>query len=409
MSTRCVWLASLLCLAFVAWRPADAAPVPEDRTRPHTDQYGDPLPDGALARIGTVRFRHGNTVSEVHFSPDGKTLAAIGYDAVRLRDPTTGRELRHYDGEPSFYRGCWFPDGRGLWLQAYKGAIYSWDLTKAGGPTPAPFKGEHTWFVAASPDGKTLTAGSKDVICLYDVQTAAELRRLEGHKEDVLSVSFSVDGTVLASQTNHEIIVWDPVTGEQKSHVETGPVDRTKGPRPSFRDVVLSPDGRLVVAAVENRRIVTIWDSSTGKELRSVTLGRDDPRSFTFSPDGKLLAVATQKEVRLHQVANGEDLWHYAYGTNLLCDLAFSPDGKTLAGAFVGVVRLWDVPTGQEIFPIPECRTSIRSISLSPDGRVVTTEESEWRTRSPEPERRTGRCSKAVRCGNRPAACLFAG
>src|SRR2546427_1099331 len=59
----------------------------------HGDRQGDPLPPGAIARLGTVRFRHHRAIYAIAFAPDGKTIASAGLGSeVFLWETTTGKE-----------------------------------------------------------------------------------------------------------------------------------------------------------------------------------------------------------------------------------------------------------------------------------------------------------------------------
>src|SRR6476620_7270393 len=88
---------SLLLLLFAALLPflrpyADAAETnPNPATDHKVDQFGDPLPEGAIVRLGTTRLRNGQGVEGVAFSPDSKTLVSCGWDnSIRFWDVATG-------------------------------------------------------------------------------------------------------------------------------------------------------------------------------------------------------------------------------------------------------------------------------------------------------------------------------
>src|SRR5271157_2308392 len=73
--------------------PAGASAVEAGRT----DLYGDPLPRGAVARMGTMRFYMGTEIGSISFAPDGKTLAtaaAATDSSLPIWEADTGRVVR---------------------------------------------------------------------------------------------------------------------------------------------------------------------------------------------------------------------------------------------------------------------------------------------------------------------------
>src|ERR1700737_956109 len=69
------------------------------QAQPRTDSLGDPLPDGAIARIGTLRFKHnpaqGSTVDVALFAPDGSKIVSLSQnnDSIRLWDAGSAKEI----------------------------------------------------------------------------------------------------------------------------------------------------------------------------------------------------------------------------------------------------------------------------------------------------------------------------
>jgi WD40 repeat protein len=228
--------------------------------------------------------------------------------------------------------------------------------------------------VAFSPDGTLLaTCGADKTITLWDMETNRVKPTFKGHANGSDPVSFSGDGTLLASSDGKMIKVWNVRTGKAQTTIHAA---RQFGVR-------LSPDGKTLASVsvpegglldLDETRI-KVWDVATGKERASFK----GCRQVCFSPDGSTLAVGDPRGVLLWDVQEGKRKAHIGPG-NLLDDFCFSPDGKTLAStsAALGgdgsaqetIIRQWDVETRKEKAAFT-LRGSARVWTFTPDGKTL--------------------------------------
>jgi RNA polymerase sigma factor (sigma-70 family) len=346
---------------------------PEKDWPARADLFGDPLPEGALARMGTVRLRHRpiGTLTTA-FSPDRKILASCA-DEIHLWDAATGKLLRTIrDGNRTMnYCALLFvPESR--WLAgAGRESVCVWDTATGRRLHEFPANGQ---AVACSPDGKRLAAPSKDGwVSVWDLTTGRRVARLgNGQAKEFQPPSFTADGKGLVTVSGSRICHWDLAEGTLRKTVEL--------PIPQNSGLVLSQDGQTV-GVITRDGPISLWDATTGRE-RVKLRGDPAPRGscFALSADAKTLAVnetgrdenPDETTIALWDAKTGEVLRRLHIPSRHVTSLLFSPDGRTLlTTSHEPLIRLWDAATGKPILQWPAHTHAAESLAFTPDGRFL--------------------------------------
>ena len=221
-------------------------------------------------------------------------------------------------------------------------------------------------WVTFSPDGTRMaTASRDDTARIWDAVTGALVRTLTGHTHFVTGVAFSPDSTLLATASYDKTVrIWDAATGAV-ARTLTGHTDIVWG-------VTFSPDGTHLATASSDKT-AKIWDTDTGTLTRTLTGHTDTVTGVTFSPDGTHLATASSdKTAKIWDtVANSPTRTLTLTGN--AAGVAFSPDGIHLATTSSDkTAKIWDSTTGTLTRTLTSTLNGhMRGVTFSPDGTLL--------------------------------------
>lgn len=223
-----------------------------------------------------LSWHYNDTITDVKFSPDGRTLATANFSRAYLWDVAT-RKLRMtlvderyrrqevevvnhggskkklietYSHASTIYRLTFSPDGRMLATASRDGTAKLWDI-ETGQLTATLNHGyAKVRALAFSQDGRMLATGTEDGTArLWSVQTGKLLATLP-HKGNVWSLSFSPDGKLLATASDHEeaVKVWDTAMGNLIAELVG-----------AHYLAIFSSDGRTLATSGQGNTVI-LWD-----------------------------------------------------------------------------------------------------------------------------------------------------
>jgi WD40 repeat protein len=400
-----------MCRMTVCFILVFASALPSAEPARRLDAYGDPLPEGAIARLGTLRYRPGSANGAFALSPDGKLIATGEMFRLRLWDTATGKEVRAIElADAVIVQALQFSeDSKRLaacvdhqWLIS-RGpfedeSIYTIDIEtgKVLFRVREPRVGYRQFEL--TPDGKHLVARyggrpevdseKEDTAHVWDVATGKEVNRLP--PAECFAVSPDSKAVALG-KTNGTIEICDLITGKASA--------RLKGHGDPVHALVFARDGRLLASASGvrerpgsekkvNDRSIRIWDVAQGKQVQRCwghdgTLG-----SLRFTADNRFLKATDERgKPCLWNVATGKEvpgIFGRAGPVDPVSDesreewaCALSPDGKTLVWCgHSGVFHEWDLAAGKERRTWGGQQGCTTTVAFTPDGKRLVAQGS---------------------------------
>lgn len=351
------------------------------------DAQGEPLPAGAIARLGSNRWRHGHALLASAISRDGKLLATASVESVAVWDTSTGKVLFRFPAYSreirsvsfGYYKGsgilAFSPDGTKLGCAIGGPCTGMWDLRNGG--AFRRFGGDDDGFQGIcrfSPDGREFMLIDGESFRFFDPRTGKQLRRTPAtwvwdvapDGRHYTQIDFDRDAAFNVRNTGSNAIKMkfkaDPNTGT----------------------VCFAPDSKSVLVVDDKARQMQIWDIADDRPRATFATPKtaidryadtkDEFLSYRvcFSANGRQILMGTRGgTIHRWDIASKKELPVLGKHLGDVVGVHDLPDGKTLISTGRdGTIRRWDTIMNREIGDLGDFQGSTVA-ALSKDGHLA--------------------------------------
>ncbi len=395
---------------------------------PVTDLHGDALPPGTIARLGTIRLKHGGRVTGLRYSSDGTILTSRSKSGLYVWDAASGQRLRHHDLDGAFTLRV--SDDTVMIGRDENEVLQPWKFTDPDSNPPiiTPEESDNeggagfiVQDVAAvqedneqldhftmSPDGRTLATATRGALSkprkvqFWHFEPGKKLTELTPTGVEWTTPS-AVEELIFNSD-GQRLLVMTEEHGERTSDVSPPPEDTDIAPgqvrimvcdvgdpahvetstvpapvQMNVRGIAFAPSGRQFAIGTKDHRVLIYNAGDTTPSCQiEIPPAADDRQPATvlaFSPDGTQLAGSGRsRRIWIWDVNSGDLLMECAGHHSWVEQLDYAPNGQTLAsGAQDGAIHLWDVASGLRKDAESGHEYWVFGASLSADGRLAAT------------------------------------
>ncbi len=374
-------------------------------TAGHTDHLGDPLPEGAVQRLGTRRMQY--SISDMAYSADGEKAFVMSGEKVHVWDLIRGEQLGAYRvSDHSLAAMDCDQSVRKALFADRSGTVIEWDLEENREVHRFATGRESLISVRYSPDGERVLTLDRDASAVeeWNKETGERLILAEASGESLNRCIYGPDGRTafVGHQPGDNVYHYDLATGELlKIFVDDY----------SNYDMCLSADGERLLVGTRHKSnewrlsdyaCLETFTGHLGHAVSSVAYTRDDRYLLTGSRDGSIRLWDRKKAevVRRWYPHQGhvnrmrvspDGAWVLSYGAGLLAEtsletgeprlqwerhmasvqaLAFSPDGtRAVSGSADKTIRIWEADGWRPVQKISDPGDEVHALSISPDGR----------------------------------------